>query len=279
MKHRSIGVFILLAAALIVAPQASEELLALKDSFSSRMRVEVLHAFLNMHGSVDVGDGADRSSVLLLASSEDAGEEVDETGGDDQKAGDVSDMNRRRTESKAEGDRLAMIIEPELDLRPLLPEVEKIEAEALLPRVTKWEKRSMQELAMMIPHDSIIPNLASALKLPFVNADGKDGKASVVVSKKNVSYTLDELEREIEKANEADEGREHFKFALKLKGEKAEAEEAACDAKEKALKARRNLQTKSAAPAVAPPSEVERRKSGPKAESNSFALQFVTIGE
>lgn len=280
MKYRAIGVFILLAAALIFAPKASEELLTLKNSLSSRMRAEILHAFLNMHGGAEVREEADGSSVMLLTSSDESVEEMDETGVVRVTVGS-SATSERRAASSVEDQRLAMIVEPELDLRPMLPDIEKIEAEVLLPRVTKWEKRAMQEMAMILPQPSFIPNLATALNIPFVNSDGKGGHASSAVEKAKASYTFEEIGRKVEKAHEASEVRERFEFTVKLNGEKVEVEDAACDADEKARKARRRVQVKTAAPAPAPlsPVKVETRNPALKAPSNSFDVQFVTIGE
>lgn len=58
MKHRSIGIFIVLAASLAAIPQASQEFFAFKNAVSERARVEIWSAFLNMQargrGSVRV---------------------------------------------------------------------------------------------------------------------------------------------------------------------------------------------------------------------------------
>lgn len=54
MKHRSVIVFILLAAALVAAPQVAHDFAALKSAVGARIRGEILRAFLNLHA----GDGA-----------------------------------------------------------------------------------------------------------------------------------------------------------------------------------------------------------------------------
>lgn len=48
MKHRSIGIFIILAASLAAIPQASQELAALKNAVGQRARVELWSAFLDL---------------------------------------------------------------------------------------------------------------------------------------------------------------------------------------------------------------------------------------
>lgn len=279
MKHRSLGVFIILAATLIALPRASDELLALKESFSSRMRIEVLHAFLNMHGSFEDGEEAYQSPLILLSSSEAMNEEVESGRGERMADEGVSVAESPQRFAQEDGSlRLAMIVEPELDLRPLLPEVEKIEAEALLPRITKREHRSMSELAMMVPPDALIPQLASALKNPFADADAKLTSVSVGVGVSGASYAFENVEREVEAWVEADETRRRFALTVRLKDEKGKAADAACEAKEKAEKSLRYVRTKT--PVTPTPAvNVERRNLAPKPQTNNFDVQFITLGE
>lgn len=49
MRHRSVAAFILLLATFGAVPQASEQLLALKDTVSARVRAEIWSAFLRLH--------------------------------------------------------------------------------------------------------------------------------------------------------------------------------------------------------------------------------------
>ena len=48
MKHRSVGIFIVLAASLAAIPQASQEFAALKNAVGERARVEIWNAFLDL---------------------------------------------------------------------------------------------------------------------------------------------------------------------------------------------------------------------------------------
>jgi hypothetical protein len=48
MKHRSVGIFIVLAASLAAIPQASQELAALRNAVGARARVEIWNAFLDL---------------------------------------------------------------------------------------------------------------------------------------------------------------------------------------------------------------------------------------
>ena len=49
MKHRSTHIFILVAALLVAAPRASQELSAMKDTLNHRLRSEIFNAFLSFH--------------------------------------------------------------------------------------------------------------------------------------------------------------------------------------------------------------------------------------
>lgn len=49
MKHRSTHIFILVAALLVAAPRASQELSAMKDTLNQRLRSEIFNAFLSFH--------------------------------------------------------------------------------------------------------------------------------------------------------------------------------------------------------------------------------------
>jgi hypothetical protein len=54
MRHRSVIAFIILAAALVAAPQVAHDFASLKSAVGARIRGEILRAFLNLHA----GDGA-----------------------------------------------------------------------------------------------------------------------------------------------------------------------------------------------------------------------------
>ena len=54
MKHRSVIAFVIVAAALFAAPQLSHDLQSLRSAMGSRLRGELMHAFLSLHAE----DGA-----------------------------------------------------------------------------------------------------------------------------------------------------------------------------------------------------------------------------
>jgi hypothetical protein len=69
MKHRSIHIFILLAAVLVAAPRASQELSDLKDAAGRRIKAEIFNVFLNLQ----TGDASRRAAPAadsLLASAD-----------------------------------------------------------------------------------------------------------------------------------------------------------------------------------------------------------------
>ncbi len=70
MKHRSIHIFILVAAALVAAPQASQELSSWRDAVGRRVKTEIFNAFLSLQAGdvVRPAAAAPRGPESLLAS-------------------------------------------------------------------------------------------------------------------------------------------------------------------------------------------------------------------
>ncbi|MDQ3805626.1 MAG: hypothetical protein M3416_17580, partial [Acidobacteriota bacterium] len=64
MKHRSIHIFILLAAVLVAAPHLSQELSALRNAAARRVKAEIISTFLNLQA------GAATSPALAVADSQ-----------------------------------------------------------------------------------------------------------------------------------------------------------------------------------------------------------------
>ncbi|MCA1593773.1 MAG: hypothetical protein LC754_14210 [Acidobacteria bacterium] len=62
MKHRSVGIFVVLLAALAAAPQASEQLLSMKDSLGERVRAGIWCAILDLHEQESANEIARRQS-------------------------------------------------------------------------------------------------------------------------------------------------------------------------------------------------------------------------
>jgi len=79
MKHRSIHIFILVAAALVAAPQASQELSSWRDAAGRRIRAEIFNAFLSLQAgdAVRPAAHAPQAPASFLASEcESAGDEA-----------------------------------------------------------------------------------------------------------------------------------------------------------------------------------------------------------
>lgn len=68
MKHRSVIAFILLAAALVAAPQISHDLASFKRALSARIHGELLHALLNLRANESGNSVAPNRAEPQLAS-------------------------------------------------------------------------------------------------------------------------------------------------------------------------------------------------------------------
>jgi hypothetical protein len=73
MKHRSIHIFVVLAAVLAAGPRATQELSALKDAAGRRVKAEIFNAFLNLQS--DAARPAAQGSDQLLAAADPCGAE------------------------------------------------------------------------------------------------------------------------------------------------------------------------------------------------------------
>lgn len=67
MKHRSTGIFIIVLAALVAAPSASQQLLALKDAAAGRLEATLWDAFLSLNGHHAEPANADASPIRQVA--------------------------------------------------------------------------------------------------------------------------------------------------------------------------------------------------------------------
>jgi hypothetical protein len=169
MKHRSVIAFILLVAALFAAPQISNDLAALKSAVGSRIRGEILHAFLNLRA----GDGANelvtRRANPLLASYQ----AKDKKCAGSQSATKKSDGRAQvtpRAEAAAKTDasaQLAMLIDPTSGTEIARAALSNVETRAALGEVAALPMSvfTKGDLAMLNPPDSGVelPSFADAL--------------------------------------------------------------------------------------------------------------------
>jgi hypothetical protein len=117
MKHRSIIAFILLAAALVAAPQVSHDLAALKSALGSRIRGEILHAFLNLHARDSAPATAMRRAEPLLASCKAEAKSDAQAAATRARRADERAHAAQQPEAATHGDagtQLAMLIAPSL---------------------------------------------------------------------------------------------------------------------------------------------------------------------
>jgi hypothetical protein len=110
MKHRSVIAFVIVAAALFAAPQLSHDLRSLKSAFGSKLRGELMHAFLSLPATEVAPAAAPRPAETVLAScdKERAGAPAAKPRKDDSGAS----LSPRAEARTAAPDQLAMIVEP-----------------------------------------------------------------------------------------------------------------------------------------------------------------------
>lgn len=116
MKHRSIGIFIILAASLAAIPQASQELDALRNAVGQRARVELWNAFLDLQSA---GGRSSRPAAPASAPAAVAGCQTapGQTASQTAKASAVKTDDARRSAKEQprradEAEALAVIVDP-----------------------------------------------------------------------------------------------------------------------------------------------------------------------
>ena len=147
MKHRSVIAFVIVAAALFAAPQLSHDLRSLRNAFGSKLRGELMHAFLSLPATEVAPAVAPRPAETVLAScaKEKAGAPAAK-----QRKNDVGAPLSPRAEARtAAPDQLAMIVEP---LSVSGPWSAALPAGAL--NGAGEMPRAGGEVAMIIPPDS-----------------------------------------------------------------------------------------------------------------------------
>jgi hypothetical protein len=150
MKHRSIHIFILVAALLVVAPQASQDLSAMKDALGQRLKSEIFNAFLSLHAG-DAMRSAEPASDCLFAS---AGESRDAKRGRGQNraAATQVEVHARREVPAEIPAEVAAITEPIIEIAELEPA--RAEAAALRFELHDTKIIRGRDLAMIIPPDA-----------------------------------------------------------------------------------------------------------------------------
>ncbi|PYS85607.1 MAG: hypothetical protein DMF67_00235 [Acidobacteria bacterium] len=168
MKHRSIIAFILLAAALVAAPQVSHDLAALKSALGTRIRGEILHAFLSLHAREDAGGMTPRRAAPQLASCK-AAAKSDELTASHAKQNDSRAHAAPRAEAASQREaraQLAMLIDPLLESEESSAELPGVDDQFIHGKSAKLPRRAVApgELAMLIPPGSgiDIPALSNA---------------------------------------------------------------------------------------------------------------------
>jgi hypothetical protein len=148
MKHRSIHIFILVAAILVVAPRASQELSDMKDALGQRLKSEIFNAFLSLQ-SADGSRLAPQPGDSLLASAGPASRGVKGRAS----ATQVEVHARREVpaEVTAEADALT---EPVVEIAEHQAETTVVPAPGFKFELHDTKVLRGRELAMIIPPDS-----------------------------------------------------------------------------------------------------------------------------
>jgi hypothetical protein len=172
MKHRSIIAFILLAAALVAAPQVSHDLAALKSALGTRIRGEILHAFLNLHASDAAPAAVARRAEPLLASCKAEAKSDAQATAARAKHSDERAHSAPQAEAAAQGDagtQLAMLISPSLTFEDSSAEATGVDDKFILGQSDEYLHRAAPggDLAMLVPPDMGL----DARQLPQVAGD------------------------------------------------------------------------------------------------------------
>jgi hypothetical protein len=162
MRHRSVIAFILLAATLAAIPQASQDLLALKNALGERVRNEILFAFLNLNPQDGATVSGPQRARLSQPSCPSSAKSVTQTASNSKKPGSAA-ATAPSVESKLvlevsdkEFGQLAMMLAPPADAfaeRSHLESPERFDG-LVLGQVLKMPARELppvQELSMIIP--------------------------------------------------------------------------------------------------------------------------------
>lgn len=159
MKHRSIHIFILLAAVLVAAPQASQDIAALKTALGQRVKAEIYKAFLNLQASDATRPAPQTPESLLASRGAGAPRSKDESRA--ARAATQVEVHARRevpvqSDESDESDEVAMLTDPIMEVAELRDEPPAPAAPAVRFELHDRKVLRGTELAMLIPPDADI---------------------------------------------------------------------------------------------------------------------------
>jgi len=182
MRHRSVVLFIVLAASLAAAPQASQELAALRSAVGERVRAEIWNAFLSLHAQgrekILVPPGL-RPAVASPESPKGGAELATKANACD--AGRAAETKRKESPSRrAERESARMITDPALDPSKVKVALVRGKGAAdsvrqVLRLIPQLESAPAGDFAMLVPPGTGVglPALTSAAR----GASGLQGDA------------------------------------------------------------------------------------------------------
>ena len=163
MKHRSIHIFILLAAVMVAAPHLSQELSALRSAAARRVKAEIINAFLNLQAGAATRPAAPVADSQL-ASREAADEATwgaKRTAGQSRPATQVEVHARREVPAEVPtevADEVVMLTAPVLELAEALTEPTDMPVPDYKFELHDTKVMRGSELAMLTaPDDEVVP--------------------------------------------------------------------------------------------------------------------------
>ncbi|HVF54627.1 MAG TPA: hypothetical protein VM934_00675 [Pyrinomonadaceae bacterium] len=176
MKHRSIGVFIMVLAALAAMPQASDEFQSLKSAFGECVRSEILNALASLQSHERGREISPRRPAQANPSAPESAKIAPQTPRSGKRINAGNDASAQESPSArvADGRGLEiarMIIDPSQSIPPAMARFDSTEGARfsdvvyhVAPQILQEKSEELRELAMIIPPDveDDVPSLTSA---------------------------------------------------------------------------------------------------------------------
>ncbi|MGB8510124.1 MAG: hypothetical protein WCD76_17225 [Pyrinomonadaceae bacterium] len=193
MKHRSVGIFVVLIATLAVAPQALQQLLSAKTSLDDSLRIGIWRAILEMNEAEGTSEMARLSNSQFLPSdSKTAGTETATV----RSAGKIvqcnnATVNRERSfPTQSVAAQTASLFDAQVAANNLIPTVAASESHTSAPVAPRHpmgripEPPAAGEIAMIIPPEQSLPptshfaqaQVERALMREVIESDAKLGE-------------------------------------------------------------------------------------------------------
>lgn len=185
MKHRATGILIIIVATLVVAPRASQQLVALKDAAGNRLQATLWNAFLSLHGQqVETG------SQPTVAQIQPASRTETEIAGWDKKSVEAADHTRDNSRTSVRRDAEKQIPQPHM-AEPLIAKFE--DPERLSSFDPEAEHSGRFQVSEELPFDldqliKSVPEVARAKTVTARALDEKYRKLKIYALSKEIAF-------------------------------------------------------------------------------------------